>query len=60
MARSGNKEIQALNLNPDARKLLKEQAGRAGVPISTYIERIILEKEWEYRHDINPEGGAST
>ena len=44
MSKHGNKELQTINLNSDARELLKEQANEAGISISTYIERLILEK----------------
>lgn len=40
----GKKEVQVINLHSDAREMLHKQASSAGVSISTYIERIILEK----------------
>ena len=46
------KEGQTIVLNKDVRKMLKKQAKRAELSPSNYIERIILEKEWEYKHGL--------
>ena len=43
---SPRKEVQQVNLNKDTRKILKTLASDAGVSISTYTERLILEKYW--------------
>lgn len=45
MAKHGKKEVQVINLHSDAREMLHQQANDAGISISTYIERIILEKD---------------
>ena len=46
------KENQMLVINKDAREMLHKQAERAELSVSNYIERIILEKEWEYKHGL--------
>lgn len=46
------KENQMLVINKDAREMLHRQAERAELSVSNYIERIILEKEWEYKHGL--------
>ena len=49
--KNGKKEIQAVNLSPDVRQMLNEQSKRLGISASAYIERLILEKNWEYKHN---------
>lgn len=46
------KENQMLVINKDAREMLRRQAERAELSVSNYIERIILEKEWEYKREL--------
>ena len=46
------KENQMLVINKDAREMLHKQAKRAELSVSNYIERIILEKEWEYEREL--------
>lgn len=46
------KEGQTIVLNKDVREMLKKQAKRAELSPSNYIERIILEKEWEYKREL--------
>ena len=46
------KEGQTIVLNKDTREMLRQQAKRAGLSPSNYVERIILEKEWEYKHGL--------
>ena len=44
-----------LALNEDARNLLRAQAAEQGLSVSNYVERLILEKEYEkkYRQGTN-------
>lgn len=44
---------QMVALNEDARDMLRDQAKEAGLSVSNYVERLILEKEWarKGRHD---------
>lgn len=46
------KENQMLVINKDAREMLHRQAKRSELSVSNYIERIILEKEWKYRREL--------
>ena len=39
-----------LALNEDARNLLRAQAAEQGLSVSNYVERLILEKEYEKRY----------
>ena len=49
------KQNQMLALNEDARDLLRAQASEQGLSVSNYVERLILEKEYEkkYKQDNN-------
>ena len=47
-----SKANQMLVINKDAREMLHRQAERAELSVSNYIERIILEKEWKYRREL--------
>lgn len=53
--RSKQKEVQQVNLNKDTRQILKELAENAGLSISTYTERLILEKYWSLEKENNNE-----
>ena len=44
------KQNQMLALNEDARNLLRAQAAEQGLSVSNYVERLILEKEYEKRY----------
>ncbi len=39
------KELQQISLSSDVRKELKQQADAAGLTVSMYIERMVLEKK---------------
>ena len=44
------KQNQMLALNEDARNLLRAQAAEQGLSVSNYVERLILEKEYEKKY----------
>lgn len=41
----GNKILQTLNLTKEGKQELEQQAKKAGIPMSAYIERLLLEKK---------------
>lgn len=52
------KQNQMLALNEDARNLLRAQAAEQGLSVSNYVERLILEKEYEKRYKQGTTQGA--
>ena len=46
---------QMVALNEDARDMLREQAKEAGLSVSNYVERLILEKEWARKNSLKHE-----
>ena len=46
---------QMVALNEDARDMLRDQAKEAGLSVSNYVERLILEKEWARKSGHNRE-----
>lgn len=46
---------QMVALNEDARDMLRDQAKEAGLSVSNYVERLILEKEWARKSGNNRE-----
>ena len=46
----GSKELK---LTEDVRKILFLQAQREGLKVETYLERLILEKDWERKYEIS-------
>ena len=46
---------QMVALNEDARDMLRDQAKEAGLSVSNYVERLILEKEWARKNGLDRE-----
>lgn len=46
------KQNQMISLNEDVRNMLRKQAKDEGLSVSNYVERLILEKHWEKKHEL--------
>lgn len=41
------KRTVGLTLSPDVAQLLVDQASEKGISVSAYVERIVLERDWQ-------------
>lgn len=49
MAKHGNKETLMITLNPDVKEMIQKQAAEKNLSVSNYVERFVLEKDYEAR-----------
>ena len=55
-SKHGNKELQVLNINKESREMLRSQAEEKNITISSYVERLVLEKEVQRKQGKTIEG----
>jgi hypothetical protein len=49
---------KGFSMKPDVLEMLKEQSDAAGLPMSTYLERLILEKHYMAMAQAHPEDSS--
>lgn len=49
---------KGFSMKPDVLEMLKEQSDVAGLPMSTYLERLILEKHYMAMAQAHPEDSS--
>lgn len=49
---------KGFSMKPDVLEMLKEQSDAAGLPMSTYLERLILEKHYMAIAQAHPEDSS--